>query len=241
MCVWPIFWLMPNTVSGALQNASFRGKSNIPGLFYLFYLFTRLNAHISEIAKCFGTPVGFIGTRSLSEPRVQLAGSGHTTSATRELRTTMSMSRSSRAAAGLFRRLAVTPGARLGAASPAAWSQVRARVRSFKRSALSDDDAHPNSKRPSHAPTRRSRPWPRWPTAPPTSAFARSSTPDSPREPSAPSRSRPSGPSTGNPPTQDNSPRHLSARRGHGFLQVSPDLHAPPAPRLTYHPDDRCS
>lgn len=41
----------------------------------------------------------------------------------------MSMSRSSRAAAGLFRRLAVTPGARLGAASPAAWSQVRARLR----------------------------------------------------------------------------------------------------------------
>ena len=55
----------------------------------------------------------------------------------------MSMSRSSRAAAGLFRRLAVTPGARLGAASPAAWSQVRARLRSFKRSALSDDDAVP--------------------------------------------------------------------------------------------------
>ena len=71
------------------------------------------------------------------------AGSGHTTSATRELRTTMSMSRSSRAAAGLFRRLAVTPGARLGAASPAAWSQVRARVRSFKRATRSDDDAVP--------------------------------------------------------------------------------------------------
>ena len=55
----------------------------------------------------------------------------------------MSMSRSSRAAAGLFRRLAVTPGARLGAASPAAWSQVRARVRSFKRATRSDDDAVP--------------------------------------------------------------------------------------------------
>ena len=142
-CVWPHFLVMPNTVTGALQNPSFRGKSNIPGLFYLFYLFTRLNAHISEMAKCFGTPVGFSGTRSLSEPRVQLAGSGHTTSATRELRTTMSMSRSSRAAAGLFRRLAVTPGARLGAASPAAWSQVRARLRSFKRATRSDDDAVP--------------------------------------------------------------------------------------------------
>ena len=55
----------------------------------------------------------------------------------------MSMSRSSRAAAGLFRLLAVTPGARLGAASPAAWSQVRARVRSFKRATRSDDDAVP--------------------------------------------------------------------------------------------------
>lgn len=66
MCVWPIFWLMPNTVSGALQNASFRGKSNIPGLFYLFYLSTILNAHTHEMAKCFGTPVGFSGTRSLS-------------------------------------------------------------------------------------------------------------------------------------------------------------------------------
>ena len=60
------FLLMPNKATGELQNPSFREKSNIPGLFYLFYLFTSLNAHISEIAKCFGTPVGFSGTRSLS-------------------------------------------------------------------------------------------------------------------------------------------------------------------------------
>jgi|EP00982_Pelagococcus_subviridis_P015093 hypothetical protein len=40
-------------------------------------------------------------------------------------RGTMSVSRSSRSALGLFRRLAVTPGAPARVSSPAAWAMVR--------------------------------------------------------------------------------------------------------------------
>ena len=48
----------------------------------------------------------------------------------RDLRLAMSVFRSSRAAQGLLRRLAVTPGAAVRASAPASWTQVRQLARS---------------------------------------------------------------------------------------------------------------
>ena len=105
--------------------------------------------------------------------------------------------------------------------------------RSFKTHApMTRQPSH--SKRPFHAVSSRSRPWPPWPTTRPAPASARSSTPDSPPEPSAPSRSRPSSPSTGAAPSRHTARSdrvRLSAertQRGRGlFTSVPPIVRAP--------------